>query len=114
MRSTSFGTVVGSLDSISVHRGREFRVWDEQTTRPVTCSIKQGKQEARAKELLGEKVVVTGMVRADRFGRPVSMTVESVDQFVSPSNWPSIEEMRGLVPNFTGGLSLREFFEDRD
>lgn len=27
---------------------------------------------------------------------------------------PTIEEMRGLIPNFTGGLSLKEYFEHED
>src|SRR5713101_942920 len=33
----SIGSVLGSLDSITVHRANEFRVWDENTGKPVTC-----------------------------------------------------------------------------
>jgi hypothetical protein len=39
------------------------------------------------------------------------MSVETLDGAML-GNLPSIEEMVGLVPNLTGGLSLREFFED--
>ncbi len=110
-KSVSFGTVVGNLDTISVHSGLEFRVWDDETKRPVRCYL-HPKQKAQAMDLLGAKVLVTGMVKADRYGRPLSMVVETFDSFSSPANLPTIEEMRGLIPDFTGGLSLQEFFED--
>ncbi len=112
-KSVSFGTVVGNLDTISVHRGLEFRVWDEESKRPVRCYL-QPKQKAQAMELLGVRVLVTGMVKADRYGRPLSMTVETFDSILNPTRLPTIEEMRGLIPDFTGGLSLKEFFEDCD
>ena len=112
IKSVSYGTIVGSLDSISVHRGKEFRVWDENIKRPVRCRFDM-RQESRAKDLLGKRVIVTGMIQADRYGQPVAMTVESLDG-AELGNLPTIEEMVGLVPNFTGGLSLKEFFEDTD
>ncbi len=113
-KSISFGSLKGSLDSISVHRGKEFRVWDEETKRPVRCFFAAPKLEVQAKELLGMQVVVTGMMKADRHGRPISMRVETLDPLSEPTNLPTIEQMAGLVPNFTGGLSMREFFEDFD
>ncbi len=113
VKSISFGTVTGSLGSISVHRKREFRVWDEQTDRPVRCYF-DASREGQAKELLGQRVVVTGMIKADRNGRAISMVVEDFQFVALRTDLPTIEEMRGLVPNFTGGLSLTEFFEDLD
>jgi hypothetical protein len=112
IKSVSYGTVVGNLDSISVHKGKEFRVWDEDIKRPVRCRF-DSRQESQAKDLLGRRVIVTGMIQADRQGKPVGMTVETLDG-AELGILPSIEEMMGLVPDFTGGLSLREFFEDAD
>ena len=113
VKSTSLGALIGSLGSISVRRGRDFRVWDDETGRPVTCRFKPS-QEEQAKKLLGQRVMVVGMINADRQNRPVSMSVDTVDPLPEENNLPTIEEMVGLVPNFTGGLSLREFFEDYD
>jgi len=110
VKSTSFGTVIGSLDSISVHRGKEFRVWDENIKRPVRCRFND-RQQATAIALLGSRVIVSGTISSDRYGQPLSMSVETLDGAML-GNLPSIEEMVGLVPNLTGGLSLREFFED--
>jgi hypothetical protein len=112
-RSISFGTVTGNLDTISVHNGLEFRVWDEETKRPVRCYL-DSSLRSRAMERLGMKVLVTGMVKADRYGRPLSMQVETFDLVSPPAELPTIEEMRGLIPDFTGGLSLEDFFEDTD
>jgi hypothetical protein len=113
VKSVSWGTVVGNLDSISVHKGNEFRVWDEESKRPIRCKFTGSKQESSAKDLLRHRVIVTGMINSDRNGRPLSMSVENLDG-AALVDLPTIEEMKGLVPNFTGGLSLAEFFEDID
>jgi hypothetical protein len=112
-RSVSFGTIAGSLDAISVHNGLEFRVWDDDTKRPVRCYLHPD-QKKHAMDLLGARVLVMGMVKADRYGRPISMNVETFDSASIPTNLPTIEEMRGAVPDVTGGLSLKEFLEDFD
>ena len=111
-KSASFGSIVGNLDSISVHKGREFRVWDENVGTPVRCSFAPV-HEAAAKDLLGKRVIASGMVQSDQNGQPLSMRVETLDS-CTLSLTPSIDEVMGLVPDFTGGLSLREFFEDGD
>jgi hypothetical protein len=112
-KSVSFGTLTGSLDTISVHNGLEFRVWDDETKRPVRCFLDM-RQRRKAMEMLGQRVVVDGMMKADRNGRPISMNVENFDPISEPSQLPTIKEMRGLVPDFTGGRSLKEYFEESD
>ena len=95
-----------------MHKGHEFRVWDTQTNRPVRCYFNKHR-ESDAKDLLGKPVVATGMVKADRYGRPISMNVEEFDPFAAvATGLPTIEEMRGILPDFTGGLSLLEYFEE--
>jgi hypothetical protein len=111
--SVSFGTVVGNLDTISVHNGLEFRVWDEETKRPVRCYLPT-QRRSQAMDMLGVRVLVTGMVKADRYGRPMSMKVETFDSVSVPGELPTIEQMRGFIPDFTGDLSLKEFLEDCD
>jgi hypothetical protein len=110
-QSVSFGTVVGGLETISIHNGLEFRVWEEDSRRPVRCYLSDS-QRSRAVEMLGMRVIVTGVIKADRYGRPLSMQVETFDAMVMPDGLPSIGEMKGLVPDFTGGRSLKEYFED--
>jgi len=35
VRYSAYGSLIGSLDAITVHKGNEFRVWDETTKKPV-------------------------------------------------------------------------------
>lgn len=113
-RSISFGNVIGNLETISVHKGLEFRVWEEESRRPVRCIVTDSRQRTRALNSLGAKVTVSGNIKADRYGRPISMVVENFDPIQVPHDLPSISEMKGLVPDFTGGDSLRKFLEDFD
>jgi hypothetical protein len=110
VRSVSYGTVIGSLDSISVHKSKEFRVWDENTNRPVRCRL-TGNQLTKAITLLGSRVIVTGMVNSDRKGIPISMSVETLDGAML-RDLPPIDALMGIVPNLTGGLSIKEFLEE--
>lgn len=112
VKSQSFGSVIGELGSISVRRGNEFRIWDEDSNRPVRCSFSQI-EEKKIKELLRHRVIVTGIVSSNRYGLPLSVSIESVDK-ADIGDLPTIEEMAGLVPDFTGGLSLQQFFEEMD
>ena len=112
VKSRSFGTVAGELGSISIRKGNEFRVWDEDTNKPVRCDFPT-RDEAKIKDLLRKRVMVTGTVSSNRYGMPISVNVESVDG-ANVGDLPTIEEMAGLVPDFTGGLSLQQFFEEMD
>jgi hypothetical protein len=113
VKSRSFGTICGELGSISIRRGDEFRVWDEDTGRPVRCNFAR-KDEAKIKDLLRSRVMVTGIVNSNRYGLPLSIQpIDSIDA-ASLEDSPTIEEMAGLVPDFTGGLSLQQFFEELD
>jgi hypothetical protein len=113
VKSRSFGTVCGVLGSISIRNGNEFRVWDEDTGRPVRCNFARN-EEARIKELLRSRVMVTGTINANRYGLPLNVNpIESIN-LSTMGDLPTIEEMAGLVPDFTGGLSLKQFFEEMD
>jgi hypothetical protein len=113
VKSRSFGVICGILGSISIRNGNEFRVWDEDTNRPVRCNFARS-DESRIKELLRSRVTITGTINSNRYGFPLSVNpIESVN----PStliDLPTIEEMAGLVPDFTGGLSLKQYFEELD
>lgn len=111
-RSLSYGFVVGDLGSISVHKGMEFRVWDENTKRPVTCKFPRTRL-AEVTNRLGQRVVVAGMIRCDRNGLPLSVFVEELDG-AHQDHLPPIADLMGAVPNLTEGMSLKEYFEDNE
>ncbi len=110
-RYYSQGSVVGNLDSITVHQGSEFRVWEEVLGRAVTCRFPKEKLED-VKGVLGKRVLVFGQLQANDKGLPTSIIVEGIEPYPEESELPTIEEMSGLVDNLTGGLSMSEYIEE--
>lgn len=106
---SEFGSVFGNLDSISVHKGHEFRVWNEENNRAVKCVFEE-KELENVKSLLKQKVVVSGIVKSNVKRLPISIVVE--DLAIAPELYvPTIDEMIGLVPDITEGLSMHEYME---
>jgi hypothetical protein len=108
-RYTEFGSLQGGLESISIHRGHEFRIWNEDNNRPVKC-IFNPKEIDQVKALLGEKVVVTGMIQSNAARLPISIKIEDLRE-APKFEVPTIDEMIGLVPDITEGLSLSEYLK---
>jgi hypothetical protein len=110
VKYSAFGSIRGSLDEISVHKNHEFRVWDERTHKPVTCKFSPEEIE-RVKELLGARVTVVGTLTSNSAGNPISIMAEEV--LPTPKRQlPTIQEMSGLVHDFTNGKTLKEYMEE--
>lgn len=107
----SIGSIVGNLDSITVHRGNEFRVWEEVAGRPVTCRFAREKL-GDVKDKLGRRVIVYGGIKANNKGQPTLIIVDEFELYPEESKLPSIEQMSGLVEDFTNGLSLKDYMEE--
>lgn len=105
----AYGSIVGNLDSINVHTGNEFRVWDERTKKPVRCRFDE-KDLERVKGLLKSRVIVYGKLQSNSAGHPISISADELG--TRPKRkLPTIEEMSGLVEDFTEGLSLKDYME---
>lgn len=107
----AYGSIVGKLESLSVHNGHEFRVWDKNTEKPVVCRFKPERM-SEVKELLPATVVVSGIVHSNSAGIPISLDLEELEVQSSDRVLPTIQEMSGLVEDFTAGRTLKEFLED--
>lgn len=104
-----FGTIQGSLDSISVHRAHEFRIWNDENKKSVLCRFNESDLE-KVKLLLKSRVMVTGNIESNAAGIPIAISVEDLEP-AATIEVPTIDEMTGLVPNITEGLSLKEYME---
>lgn len=110
VRYSAYGSLMGNLDAITVHKGNEFRVWDEVTNKPVRCKFQETDLE-RVKELLKSRVRVSGIIQSNSAGVPIVIELEDVEPVVK-RELPTIEEMSGLVEDFTGGKSLKDYMEE--
>jgi hypothetical protein len=105
--SVALGSIRGSLDSVTVHHGNEFRIWTEGESRPVTCRFRQSILGEVVRHLKSD-VEVFGELRRNSRGEPIYMSVEEFFPVTPLGDLPSIEKMSGLVKNLYGGLSLKE------
>ena len=92
----SKGSILGKLDTISVHYGNEIRVWDENSDRAVTCRYLDT-MEDMVKDNLRKRVLVGGLVAFNARGQPLSVQVESLTPYGSDDTLPTIEEVSGLL-----------------
>jgi hypothetical protein len=112
VKFSGFGSITGKLESISVHKGAEFRVWDKQTLKPVRCKYR-AELEQQIKDSLRKTVTVIGMILMNSAGNPVSMEVEEIDDTAAATASPlSIDQISGAIKHFTGGRPLREYLDE--
>ena len=100
-RRKSVGSVLGRLETITVHRDTEIHVWDENTNRPVRCRYPIDLEDT-VKALLRERVLVSGLVAFNPDNQPVRVEVSTIERCPDETELPTIEQMSGLLPDATG------------
>ena len=108
---SGFGSVTGSLDAISVHRGAEFRIWDKESGKPVRCFFKPD-FEGKVKDSLRKVVVVTGEMLMNSAGNPLSIKVDELEEAPPRADLVPIQSLSGIIKDFTGGVSLKKYLEE--
>jgi hypothetical protein len=99
---TELGTIEGNLESISIHKERVFAIWEVFSNIRVECRFLADQLE-EAKEALSQRVAVTGTIRYDRRGRPVSISHITRIRVLRPQNeLPQARDLEG-VPVLAGG-----------
>lgn len=110
------GSVIGNLEAITVHKRFEFRVWDENSQKPVKCYFHKEKEMFnKVKKYLQHpaiKVLVYGEVNSNQRGEPVSIAVQDIESKESSKRLPTIKEMSGLISDMYEGKTLRDYLED--
>ncbi|MGA7761203.1 MAG: hypothetical protein WCA59_05605 [Candidatus Binataceae bacterium] len=95
-RLTSVGTVVGTLEGLTIHGRRVFVIYEQLTGQRVECSF--GPQFLdQALRGFGKRVSVYGRVRSRLTGEKVAIDVEEFEIFPPESELPSAEEVRGIL-----------------
>jgi len=92
----SYGAIEGKLRTITDCGGFRFVVYDSLANKRTDCFIDEELLE-EALANFRKRVRVSGVVRCDRFGDPVSIKVSNIYVFRQNSELPSIQEMRGIL-----------------
>lgn len=104
----SIGSVEGTLEMVTIHSQRYFRVYEPVHGRGVVCYFAPELLET-VKESLGKRVMISGTLRSDRYGRPESITVTDFRTIVEEDALPKPSQLRGLVKGMTAGEKAEDY-----
>ncbi len=102
------GAVEGRITGVNIYRRNTCSIHEYTNERRVECSF-DGDLLGEIVAALGKRAIVYGVVRTDAHGEPVSVRVERVEQMRSRDDLPSIADLRGIDPDFTGGMDAAEY-----
>ena len=107
-RRRSYGSITGTLDTISTRKDtKKFQILDPVSRRPVSCQFSVDQIDV-IKDALTKRVVVSGTVVRNITGQPLRIEDGEL-QVLDPST--PLTNLIGVDPQFTGGLSLPDYFE---
>ena len=99
-------TIEGMLDTVSVHGGNSFFVWETLTNYKVECAITNETHFNLWKEYLGKRVALTGRVHY-RNHVPKRIVVESAIVMKDQSQLPQLDKMEPI--DLTGDTPSEEY-----
>lgn len=107
-RYTAIGSVEGTLEMISIRRFLKFGITHSVSGRMVNCRFTYSMLD-QIKASLGKRIIASGIVHYNARHEPVRVDVEWIRTLKARHELPSIEDLGGSDPDFTGGLSTEEY-----
>ncbi len=102
-------TIEGTLETVTIHGGEAFDVFDQLTRTRVRCMLVDGKLQD-AINALGKRVSVSGRAKFNEKGRPLSIEVETIRILRDKTGIPSASDFEGEGKlDITGGIDSAEF-----
>jgi hypothetical protein len=102
-------TIDGSLETVTIHGGEAFDVFDQLTGTRVRCVLPEGKLN-EAVGAMGKRVAVSGRAKFSDKGRAISIEVDSIRVLRGRKDLPAASEFEGEGRlDITGGIDSVEF-----
>ncbi len=108
VRYEEIGSVEGRIEAVNIHNGYRFGIYDFLTERRVDCSFSDT-MFGEVIATLGKRAIVYGLMQTDARGEPISIRVDRIQRLHSGSELPSVSDLRGMDPDFTGGKDAAEY-----
>lgn len=109
-RSTSLGSVIGTLDSISVHKRKRAGLWTARGGRRVEVKFDDEHLDNVAL-LLGRRVEVWGRLSRNSDDQVLSVQARRFITLQQPDEGRRLADLRGIAPNLTGGAGVDVYLE---
>lgn len=107
----SIGSIIGQLDTVSVHDRFEARMWPERGGGAVSIRF-DADQIDLVKDHLGGRVEASGRIRRDAFGQIQHLTLRSLELLPTFAESPPLSDLVGLDPDFTDGKSAEDYLRE--
>jgi hypothetical protein len=107
-RYSALGSIIGTLEVISIHRKATYHIYEARTKRAVRCEFDSSDLDA-VKDALGSRVVVAGTVKRNANGDAISIHRPALQILPSGDDLPPTSTIAALVPDFTGDVSAGEY-----
>ncbi|HET6909108.1 MAG TPA: hypothetical protein VFH54_07205 [Mycobacteriales bacterium] len=103
------GSVAGILDVINLRRGNHIiSLYDEESRRAVRCKFPDEMFEVM-KDALGHRIRALGVVTRNKRGQVLRVDIERVEALPDEAGAPSVDELAGIAPWFTGDQSTEDY-----
>jgi hypothetical protein len=107
-RYEEIGAVEGRIEGVNIHRRNTCNIYEFTNERRIECSFDE-ELLGDVVAALGKRAIVYGIVRTNVRGQPVSVRIERIEIMRSREDLPSIADLRGIDPEFTGGKDAAEY-----
>ncbi|MGE0540936.1 MAG: hypothetical protein AB7R89_12230 [Dehalococcoidia bacterium] len=112
VRRRSVGSVEGKIETVSIHGRPHVIVYQSGTRKAITSKFPPERADAllaSAKDVMGRRVNVAGVVYRNGRGEPMRVEVREIRTLGRDDELPTIEQIGGSDPDFTGALSTDEY-----
>jgi hypothetical protein len=107
----SIGSLIGRLDSVTVHDKYEARLWPESEGPSVPVRFTRDQMDV-VRNHLGARVEASGWLRRDAADRPIQLRLGDIERLSTFEESPPLVGLIGLDPGFTGGKSAVEYLKE--
>jgi hypothetical protein len=105
------GSITGTLDTVRLHNTTAFEIFPMIGPKKVYCMFPPEMKE-QVKSALEHYVRVHGRLRYKRWDKfPYAIDAAELEIYPPDEDLPKLSELRGAIPDLTGGLSEHEFLE---
>ena len=104
------GSAEGTLETVSIHGSSRFTIYHSRTKKAIRCDIPKGSDLLdQAKEALGSRVLVAGILHTNVCGEPLRILANTLRVFPENRELPSIASLGGRYPELTGDVTTSDF-----
>jgi hypothetical protein len=111
VRRQSIGSVIGRLETASLHEKREAGLWLERGRDRVAVQFRDDQVDV-IRGAWGKRVEVAGRVTRDVDGRPLSVKMTSLEILPDTGQGRPLTELVGLDPSLTGGRDPQDYLRE--